>query len=98
GLQDREVGDGTTSVVIIAAEFLRNSAELMKAKLHPTNIIQGYTHALKKAIKFIENYLTISTEEIEEETLLNVARTSMSSKIISNQAELFARIIVDAMK
>jgi len=41
-LQDEEVGDGTTSVVLIAAELLRNADELIKQKVHPTTIINGY--------------------------------------------------------
>lgn len=41
-LQDTEVGDGTTSVVIVAAELLRRANELVRAKIHPTSIISGY--------------------------------------------------------
>ena len=46
-LQDQEVGDGTTSVVIIAAELLKHAEELIKFKIHPTSIIQGYRLACK---------------------------------------------------
>ncbi|KAK2531432.1 hypothetical protein Q9233_005684 [Columba guinea] len=46
-LQDKEVGDGTTSVVIIAAELLKNADELVKQKIHPTSIIGGYRLACK---------------------------------------------------
>ena len=46
-LQDEEVGDGTTSVVIIAAELLKNADELVKAKIHPTSVISGYRLACK---------------------------------------------------
>ena len=52
-LQDEEVGDGTTSVVIVAAELLKNADELVKQKIHPTSIISGYTLACKHACKFI---------------------------------------------
>ena len=51
--QDKEVGDGTTSVVIIAAELLRRANELVKAKIHPTTIIAGYRHACCEACKFL---------------------------------------------
>jgi len=50
-LQDQEVGDGTTSVVIIAAELLRRGNELVKQKIHPTSIIAGYRLAAKEAVK-----------------------------------------------
>ena len=47
-LQDAEVGDGTTSVVILAAELLKRANELVKAKIHPTNIIGGYRMAMRE--------------------------------------------------
>ena len=46
-LQDQEVGDGTTSVVILAAELLRGANELVRQKIHPTSIISGYRLACK---------------------------------------------------
>ena len=46
-LQDQEVGDGTTSVVILAAEFLRGANELVRQKIHPTSVISGYRLACK---------------------------------------------------
>lgn len=52
-LQDSEVGDGTTSVVIMASELLRKANELIKNKVHPTNIIMGYKIAAKEACKFL---------------------------------------------
>lgn len=47
-LQDSEVGDGTTSVVILAAELLKRANELVKNKIHPTNIISGYRIAMRE--------------------------------------------------
>ena len=51
--QDKEVGDGTTSVVILAAELLRRANELVKNKIHPTTIITGYRLACREALKYI---------------------------------------------
>ena len=53
-LQDEEVGDGTTSVVIIAAELLKNADELVKQKIHPTSIMAGYRLACKESVKYIQ--------------------------------------------
>jgi hypothetical protein len=47
-LQDAEVGDGTTSVVILAAELLKRANELVKNRIHPTNIISGYRIAMRE--------------------------------------------------
>ena len=58
-LQDQEIGDGTTSVVIIAAELLKNANELVKYKIHPTSIISGYKLACKEAVRYIQDNLVI---------------------------------------
>ena len=55
--QDEEVGDGTTSVVIVAAELLKNADELVKQKIHPTSIIAGYRLAMKESVKYIKEHL-----------------------------------------
>ncbi|KAJ1974036.1 chaperonin-containing T-complex alpha subunit Cct1, partial [Dimargaris verticillata] len=67
--QDKEVGDGTTSVVIIASELLRRANELVKNKIHPTTIIAGYRLASKEACKFIADQMTTKTEALGRDCL-----------------------------
>ena len=96
-IQDKEVGDGTTSVVIIAAELLRRATQLIKNKVHPTTVISGYRLALKEAIKHIKDDLVITIDPKDKALLKNVAETSLSSKLIGPESKFFSEIIVNAI-
>lgn len=95
-LQDQEVGDGTTSVVILAAELLKHSNELVKQGVHPTLVIAGLNLAKREACKFIAG-MSQSVADLGLESILNAAKTSMSSKIIGGESAFFAKLAVDAV-
>ena len=96
-IQDREVGDGTTSVVILAAELLKRANDLVKNKIHPTSIMAGYRLALREAVKFIQNHLSVKVDSLGKDALINAAKTSMSSKLVGSESEFFAELVVNAM-
>ena len=97
-LQDSEVGDGTTSVVLIAAELLRRANELVKSGIHPTSIIQGYRIAMKEAIKYVQSTIAVKSAHLSDDQLLSVARTSLNSKFIGSEDDFFAKMVVEAIK
>lgn len=97
-LQDKEVGDGTTSVVIIAAELLRAANDLIDKNMHSTTVMAGYQLALKRALNYIEKRLEVPVSSLSDDDLLQVARTSMSSKVIGLSPTHFAKLCVDAIK
>ncbi|KAK5131615.1 T-complex protein 1 subunit alpha [Meristemomyces frigidus] len=95
--QDKEVGDGTTSVVLIAAELLRRANELVKMRIHPTTIITGYRLALREAVRYMNDNISTKVDALGRDSLLNIAKTSMSSKIIGADDAFFAAMVVDAI-
>jgi len=97
-LQDSEVGDGTTSVVILAAELLRRGNDLVKDGLHPTTIISGYRTALKAAVSYLKKQLVVNVNDLDDGHLINAAKTSMSSKILGTEEDFFSRLAVDAVQ
>ena len=97
-LQDQEVGDGTTSVVIVAAELLKRAMEMIKNRIHPSHIISGYKTACKQAVGYIQDHLSRSTEALGDAGLVSIATTSMSSKLIGGESKLFSELVVKAMK
>ncbi len=69
-------------MVIIAAQLLKNADELVKQKIHPTTVIAGYRLACREAVKYMQENLSISVEELGKESVIGVAKTAMSSKLI----------------
>ena len=95
--QDAEVGDGTTTSVILAGELLKKATDLIDANVHPTIIANGYRLANAKAQEVLKNISKKVTID-DEESLKLIAQTAMISKSVSGSKEYFSEMVVDAVK
>jgi thermosome len=93
---DNEVGDGTTSTVVLAGSLLSKAEELITKDVHPTVIVDGYTMASEKAIEVLKNAST-KVDPTDRQVLGKIARTSMASKLVSVNSEPLSKIVVDAV-
>ena len=84
--QDDEVGDGTTTVVVLAGELLGKAVELMEKKVHATVIIDGFRDAQERALKYLDE-IAIKVDPTDRVILKKVARTSMASKLIHGYSD-----------
>ena len=92
---DNEVGDGTTSAVIIAGALIEKAEELITKDVHPTIIVDGYRKSAIKAIEVLNNIAQKITGN-EKEQLLKIAKTSMQTKLVSKGADQLADLVVNA--
>ena len=94
--QDDEVGDGTTSVVILTGELLGKATELMEKKVHPIVIIDGYRQAEEEALKILEK-ISEKVDPKDKAVLKKVSMTTMASKLVNQYSDYLSEVAVDAV-
>ncbi|MEM2271453.1 MAG: thermosome subunit beta, partial [Archaeoglobaceae archaeon] len=95
--QDNEVGDGTTTAVVIAGELLKKAEELLDQEIHPTVIARGYRMAANKAMELLEN-IAIQINVEDEEILKKVAKTAITGKHAEVAVDHLANLVVKAIR
>jgi len=99
--QDNEVGDGTTSVVIMAGELLKEAKPFIEEGMHAQIVVKGYRIALNECLKRLrEISVKIADKDDAEkrDLLIKCAQTSLNSKLINKYKEFFAEMVVDAVQ
>jgi archaeal chaperonin len=92
---DNEVGDGTTSVVVLAGALIERAEELINKNVHPTVIVDGYRKSAFKSIEIL-NKIAMKVDGSNKEQLMKVAKTSMQTKLVSKDSVDLANIVVTA--
>ncbi|AIY90350.1 thermosome subunit alpha [Geoglobus acetivorans] len=95
--QENEVGDGTTTAVVIAGELLKKAEDLLDNEIHPTIIANGYRLAAEKAMEIL-NEIAIDVSKDDEETLKKIAATAMTGKGAEVAINKLSEIVVKAVK
>jgi len=95
--QNEEVGDGTTTAVVIGGELLKKAGELLEQEIHPTVILKGYNLARDKALEILDK-ISKPIDIKDYETLKKIALTSMSGKSGYAYGERLAELVVDAVR
>ena len=98
-VQDDEIGDGTTSVCVFAAELLREAEKLVAQRIHPQTIVEGYRIAEAAATAALESAAVdhSHSKDLFRADLENIARTTLSSKVLNQNKDYFAKLAVDAV-
>ena len=94
---DNEVGDGTTSSVVLAGALIERAEELINKDIHATVIVDGYQEASEKALDILKQDIAIKSDAEDKGLLNKIAFTSMASKLVSNDAQELSNKVVDAV-
>ena len=93
---DTEVGDGTTSSVVFAGALLEKAEKLLEKDVHSTVIVDGYQAASEKSLELLADFAK-SVKPDDQESLIKIAKTSMQSKLISEDSEPMSKLVVGAI-
>jgi len=96
--QDEEVGDGTTSVIVLAGEMLAAAEQFLQQQIHPTVIIRAYREALEDITKHLENDLSVPLDVNNKEKMAEVVKTCIGTKFISKWSDMAVKIALDAVE
>lgn len=94
--QEEQVGDGTTTAVVLAGELLKQAEVLLEKNVHPTTIVQGYLLAQEKSLQVL-SALSKSVQLDDVQVLTNIAKTAMTGKGAEGVKDELATLLVEAV-
>uniref|UniRef100_A0A4D5R9L5 T-complex protein 1 subunit gamma n=1 Tax=Scolopendra viridis TaxID=118503 RepID=A0A4D5R9L5_SCOVI len=95
--QDEEVGDGTTSVIILAGEILSVAEPFLQQQIHPTVIISAYRQALEDIITILQDQISIPVNVNDPEQMLKIVKSCIGTKFISKWSDMACKIALDSV-
>ncbi|KAF8324029.1 T-complex protein 1 [Clavulina sp. PMI_390] len=95
--QDEEVGDGTTSVIILAGEILSQSLPLLERNIHPVVIISAFNKALKEALEIV-NTISVPIDVNDDKAMLALIKTSVGTKFVVRWSDLMCNLALQAVR
>lgn len=96
--QDEEVGDGTTSVIVLAGEMLNVAEKFLSEQMHPTVIIKAYRSALEDMVDILENKVSVPLDKSDRSKLLEVIKACVGTKFIGKWSDMATNIALDAVQ
>lgn len=95
--QDEEVGDGTTSVIVLAGETLSVAEQFLHQQMHPTVIISAYRQALEEAAKLLKEKVSVPVDINNRDEMIKIIKSCIGTKFISKWSDLACKIALDAV-
>uniref|UniRef100_A0A4Y0BKG1 T-complex protein 1 subunit gamma n=1 Tax=Anopheles funestus TaxID=62324 RepID=A0A4Y0BKG1_ANOFN len=96
--QDEEVGDGTTSVIVLAGEMLSVAEQFLQQQIHPTVIIRAYREALEEMVRILQDEVSIELDRTDKKKLSDVVKSCVGTKFVGRWSDLAVRIALDAVE
>ncbi|XP_075227285.1 chaperonin containing TCP1 subunit 3 [Lycorma delicatula] len=96
--QDEEVGDGTTSVIVLAGEMLAIAEQFLSQQMHPTIIIRAYRQALEDMVALLQDKISVALDRNDKKKLVEVVQACVGTKFIGKWSELACKIAIEAVE
>ncbi|XP_037080103.1 T-complex protein 1 subunit gamma-like [Pollicipes pollicipes] len=96
--QDEEVGDGTTSVIVLTGEMLAVAEPFLAQQMHPTVIIKAYRRALEDLVQILEDQLSVPVDTNDREAVLSIVNACLGTKFLGKWSELACNMALDAVR